>query len=119
MAARISSSAKTRAGTRMSARAEAGISHVAASTLVSSMSDVEDDACPPAALVMHEPEGVVRGRLHERVEVGPATVESGTKPVLAQLEIGGLVRDERRRVGEVDELLQPGDEQRAAVRRLE
>src|SRR5437588_12135312 len=66
-AARISSSANTRAGTRMSDRAEAGISYS-----VSSMrcrSDIQDDSSVPDAVLACEAKIVVGRRLDEWLEL--------------------------------------------------
>src|SRR5919197_1584016 len=108
IAAGSSSSANTRAGTRMSGRASAGISYS-----VSSMrrgSDIEHDPSVPHAVLACELQAVIRRRLDERVDTTTPPDERRCEP-----QPLCALRHEALRVGEEDQLLEPGDEERAAV----
>src|SRR5919204_3547312 len=108
-----SSSANTRAGTRMSGRASAGISYS-----VSSMrrgSDIEHDPSVPHAVLACEVEAVIRRRLDERLDTTTPPDERRCERRSAEPQPLCALRHEALRVGEEDQLLEPGDEERAAV----
>src|SRR5919202_2191542 len=102
IASSSSGSANTRAGTRMSARASAGISQVVSSRRRSS--DIQDDACPPQAAVIHEREPVVGDRLDERPRLARPPAHRPPEACVAEDKLG-LLRNEPLRLGEEDELL--------------
>src|SRR3954454_22614539 len=116
IAASSSSSAKTRAGTRMSCRAPAGISQSVSS--IRTGSDIEHDVPAPAVAVTMQLEVVVRHGLDEVPRLAGAADHHGGHGVLADDEVARLVRDQPLRLGEEHELGQPLGEERAAVRRL-
>src|ERR671938_415821 len=95
IASSSSSSANTRAGTRMSSRALAGISHSVSS--IRTGSDIEHHVAAPAVAVAVQLEVVVRDRLDE---------------------VAGLVGHEPLGLGQEDELGEPFGQKRAAVGRL-
>src|SRR6266511_3897937 len=101
IAARSSSSAKIRAGTRMSARASAGISYRVSSI---HLSDIEHHARLPRAVLLPKLELVVGRGLHDRLDLGHAALECGADTAVDELDVR-LVGDERVGVREVDELL--------------
>src|SRR5919201_5978155 len=109
IAARSSSSANTRAGTRMSGRASAGISYS-----VSSMrrgSDIEHEPSVPHAVVKCEVQVVIGGRLDERLDSAPTSDERGAECRRVEPQLLGALRNEALGVGEEDQLLEPRDEQ--------
>src|SRR4051795_1594107 len=116
IAASRSASANTRAGTRMSWRAGAGISHSVSS--IRTGSDIEHDVPAPAVAVTMELEVVVGDRLDEMARLARAPDDDGGHRVLADDEVARLVGDQALGLGEEDELGEPLGEQRAAVRRL-
>src|SRR3954471_21039169 len=116
IAASRSASANTRAGTRMSSRAVAGISHSVSS--IRTGSDIEHDVPAPAVAVTVELEVVVRDRLDEMARLARAPDDDGGHGVLADDEVARLVGDQALGLGEEDELGEPLGEQGAAVRRL-
>src|SRR3954452_13304144 len=116
IAASSSASAHTRAGTRMSARAAAGISHSVSS--IRTGSDIEHDVPAPAVAVTVELEVVVRDRLDEMARLARAPDDDRGHGVLADDEVARLVGDEALGLGEEHELGEPLGEQRAAVGRL-
>src|SRR5919204_796776 len=105
IAARSSSSANTRAGTRMSGRASAGISYS-----VSSMrrgSDIEHDPSVPHAVLACELQAVIRRRLDERVDTTTPPDERRCERRSAEPQPLCALRHEALRVGEEDQLLEP------------
>src|ERR671934_760768 len=116
MAARSSSSAKTRAGTRMSGRASAGISQTVSS--IRRSSDIEDEPSLPDAVPLGELEPVVGHGLHERRRAPDPAAHRGPELCVPCLDLRFL-RNEPRRLGEEDQLLQPLREQRGPVRGVE
>src|SRR5712691_9302057 len=107
-----SSSAKTRSGTRISARASAGISYSVSS--IRRGSNVEDHPRFPRAISFAELEIMVRRRFHDRPDFRPATPELGAELGAGKLHLR-LVGYETVGVGEVDQLLEQRDEQRRVV----
>src|SRR6266498_4495770 len=105
IAARSSSSAKIRAGTRMSARASAGISYRVSSIRRGSLLDIEHDARLPRAVPLPKLELVVGRGLHDRLDLGDASLECGADTAVDELDVR-LVGDERVGVREVDELVE-------------
>src|SRR4051794_25103074 len=112
-------SANTRAGTRMSSRALAGISH-----RVSSMrsgagagprSDIEHDVPAPAVAVTPKLEVVVRHGLDEVARLVQAPDDHARDRVLADDEVPHVVRHQAVGLRQEDELGQPLRQQRAAV----
>src|SRR4051812_47537072 len=116
IAASSSASAKTRAGTRMSARAAAGISHNVSS--IRTGSDIEHDVAAPAVAVTVQLEIVVRHGLDEVPRLACAADDHRGDRVLADDEVTRLVRDEALGLGQEDQLGQPLGEQRPAIGRL-
>src|SRR3954449_3737160 len=116
IAASRSASANTRAGTRMSARALAGISHSVSS--IRTGSDIEHDVPAPAVAVTVQLEVVVRHRLDEVAGLARAPDDDGADRVLADDEVARLVGHEPLGLGEEDKLGEPLGQQRAAVGRL-
>src|SRR4051794_24282065 len=116
IAASRSSSANTRAGTRMSSRALAGISHSVSS--IRTGSDIEHDVPAPAVAVTVQLEVVVRHRLDEVAGLARAPDDDGADRVLADDEVARLVGHEPLGLGEEDKLREPLSQQRAAVGRL-
>src|SRR5919199_15431 len=116
IAASSSASANTRAGTRMSSRAVAGISQRVSS--IRTGSDIEHDVPAPAVAVAVELEVVVGDRLDEVARLARAPDDDGGDRVLADDQVARLLGDEPLGLGEEDELGEPFREQRAAVRRL-
>src|SRR5438876_10595999 len=112
IACRISSSAKTRAGTRMSGRESAGSSYSVSSILRGS--DIEHHARAPGPAGFFEGEVVISGRLHDRLDGRPPSREPDGKVISLELR-GRIVRDEALGVGEVDQLLQQPDEETSRV----
>src|SRR3954469_2019587 len=113
IAASSSSSANTRAGTRMSGRASAGISQ-----RVSSMrtgSDIEHDVPAPPVAVTVQVEVVIRDRLDEVARLARAAHDGRGHGVLADDEVARLVGDEALGLGEEDEPGEPLGEQRAPI----
>src|SRR5687767_4523146 len=107
-ARRNSSSANRRAGTRMSGRASAGTSQTTSPTRRSS--DIEYRPTPPAAVGPVELQRVVGHRLDEMRRVAQTAANTRTYLAVAKLETVHALRDEALRLGEEDELLQPGGE---------
>src|SRR4051794_27158674 len=116
IAASRSASAKTRAGTRMSSRALAGISHSVSSMRTGS--DIEHDVPAPAVAVTVQLEVVVRHGLDEVTRLARAPDDDRGHRVLADDEVACLVGDEALGLGEEDELGEPLGQQRAAIGRL-
>src|SRR4051812_45823105 len=116
IAASRSASANTRAGTRMSSRAEAGISQSVSS--IRTGSDIEHDVPAPAVAVPVQLEVVVGDRLDEVPRLARAADDDRGHGVLADDEVARLVGNESLGLGEEDELGEPLGEQRAAVGRL-
>src|SRR6266545_1562133 len=114
IAARSSSSAKIRAGTRMSARASAGISYRVSSI---HLSDIEHHARLPRAVLLPKLELVVGRGLHDRLDLGHAALECGADTAVDELDVR-LVGDERVGVREVDELVEEADEKARVVAAL-
>src|SRR3954447_2198841 len=92
IAASSSASAKTRAGTRMSARALAGISHSVSS--IRTGSDIEHHVAAPAVAVAVKLEVVVRDRLDGVARLAGAPDDDGRHRVLADDEVARLIRHE-------------------------
>src|SRR5262245_58319688 len=109
IASTSSASANTRAGTRMSVRAEAGISQSVSSTRCSS--DIENDACPPATARLLELEPMVGDGLHERRWLAGHARDGRGQPRLVDGEPGDALGDEAAGLGGEDEALEPLDEQ--------
>src|SRR5918999_356087 len=105
IAASSSSSAKTRAGTRMSPRDSAGISQSVSSMRL--RSDIEHDLRPPDGAVVGEFEVMVRHCFHE--VGGTATVAGDDCPETRAVEVESFqaLRDEVFGLREEDELLEP------------
>src|SRR5919198_2611113 len=113
IAARISSSAKTRAGTRMSGRASAGISYSASS--IRRRSNVKDDMRAPATSLSSELQAMVRHGLDDRPRRANVARDDGVERISAEVELRHALGNEALGVGEEDELLQPPREQVRAV----
>src|SRR5919197_3499059 len=107
IAARISSSAKTRAGTRMSGRASAGISYSVSS--IRRGSDVEDHPRFPLLADLAEVEIVVGRRLDDRLHLRPPPGELHMHIVPRELD-DRIVRNESVGVCQIDQLLEERDE---------
>src|SRR5919204_6346180 len=105
-------SAKTRAGTRMSERASAGISQSVSS--IRRSSDIEGHASVPDTVALRELEPMVRSRLDERGRVAGSAAHGRAQVLAGELDLGAL-RYEAPGFGEEQQLLEPGDEQRSAV----
>src|SRR3954465_3168591 len=116
IAASRSASAKTRAGTRMSARALAGISQSVSSMRTGS--DIEHDVPAPAVAVTVQLEVVVRHGLDEVTRLARAPDDDRGHRVPAAEGVACLVGDEALGLGEEDELGEPLGQQRAAIGRL-
>src|SRR3954447_13094614 len=116
IAASRSASAKTRAGTRMSSRASAGISHSVSS--IRTGSDIEHDVRAPAVAVAVQLEVVVGHGLDEVARLARAPDDHGGDRVLAHDEVARLVGDHPLVPREKHELGEPLGEERAAVGRL-
>src|SRR3990170_8373713 len=119
ISSRISSSAKIRAGTRMSARADIGISQVVSSIRTSEdFSDIEHHPAAPGSVPPPEAEPVQRHRLYERTRLATTAVHDagGTRSGDGDVRALG---DEPFRLREEDELVQPCGEERGEVGRLE
>src|ERR1044072_9458435 len=101
IAARISSSAKTRAGTRISP--SAGISQSVSSSR--RRSDNEPRLRAPALAGRLELEAMVGDRLHERPRLGDPAAHGRFELRTAKLEVGAF-RYEGRRVGEEEAILE-------------
>src|SRR5215210_824784 len=113
IASSSSSSAKTRAGTRMSARACFGISQS-----VSSMrrrSDIEDDARAPPPVLLAELEAMVGDGFHERRRLAAPAGDDGPGAVASEVDLGEMLGREAFRVREEDQLLEPVREQGGTV----
>src|SRR5919201_1983109 len=117
IASSSSASAKTRAGTRMSPRADAEISQSVSSTRRSS--DIENDACSPATAFLLELEPMVGHGLHQRRRLGRDAVDGGRQARVADRQLPNPFRHEPERVRREDEVLEPLDEQRRPVTRVE
>src|SRR6266511_228444 len=117
IAASSSSSAKTRAGTRMSGRASLGISHSVSSMRRSS--DIEHDPGTPAAVEGLELEPVVRDRLDEWGRGAAAALDHSPRLGWMQLDLGQPAGHERLRLGQEDQLMQPVREQDGSVPALD
>src|SRR4051794_13111105 len=113
IAASSSSSAKTRAGTRMSSRAPAGISQRVSS--IRTGSDIEHHVPAPAVAVAVQLEVVVRHRLDEVARLACPPDDHGGHRVLADDEVARLVGHEPLGLGQEHELGEPLGQQRAAV----
>src|SRR3954449_2892092 len=85
IAASSSASAKTRAGTRMSSRAAAGISQRVSS--IRTGSDIEHDVPAPAVAVTVQLEVVIRDGLDEMALLARAPDDHGGDGVLADDEV--------------------------------
>src|SRR5919199_1178601 len=105
IAASSSSSANTRAGTRMSGRASAGISNSVSSILRGS--DIEHHGCTPPSRALLERQAVPRRGLDDRLQLGPSPAQHDALAVDVR-----LVGDEADGVGEVDQLLEQRDQPR-------
>src|SRR5919108_4399938 len=115
-AASSSASANSRAGTRMSARASAGISHSSSSMRSSGNSDIEYH---PGAVPRgggREREAVIGHRLDEVRRLTQAPADGRPQRVVVELEGLEAQRLEALRLGQEHELLEPGGQQRRAVR---
>src|SRR5919109_659936 len=102
MVSRSSSSAKRRAGTRMSERVSAGISHSVSS--IRRSSDIEHQPCFPARRRGAEDEPMVGHRLHERA--WHALVTGDACALAAEIKLVERFGDETGSVGKEDDLLQ-------------
>src|SRR5437588_7520735 len=112
-----SASANTRAGTRMSARADAGISQSVSS--IRCRSDIEHHRRPPAAVRRLHAEPVVGNGLHEVRRVGASAFYTRAYAALVDgLEVNSP-RHDSVALGDEDELLDPGREEGGAVVRLD
>src|SRR5919199_2979607 len=109
-----SSSANSRAGTRISGRASRGISHVTSSMRCKRGLDIENDASVPRLAASRELESVIGRGLDQRLDLRSATPQANASVVAVELHLG-VVGDEALGVGEVDQLLEQIDEQRASV----
>src|SRR4051812_13590840 len=116
IAASRSASANTRAGTRMSSRAVAGISHSVSS--IRTGSDIEHDVPAPAVAVTVQLEVVVGHGLDEVARLARAPDDRRGDGVLADDEVARLVGHEALGLGEEHELGEPLGEQCAAIGRL-
>src|SRR5579885_3329824 len=113
IASNSTSSAKTRAGTRMSSRAEAGTSQT--TSPIRSALDIEDHPCPPAAGRRLEGEPMPGHGLDEAARRAAVAAHHGAQPAVLEAKLDQPLRDEPLGVGEVDELVEPVGEQAAAV----
>src|SRR5262245_3279021 len=114
IASRICSSANTRAGTRISP--SAGISQSVSSTFRSS--DIEHHLRAPSFAGRLELEAMVGDGLHQRSRLGHASPHDRVQGGAVELEVG-LSGDETCGVGQKEQLLEPGYEQRGKVAALE
>src|SRR6266480_90502 len=110
-----SASARMRAGTRMSLRAEAGISQVTSSTWRGSKLDIEHDPGAISVLRRLELQPVVGHRLDEVRGISARDLHLRAREALVQLDPPKPDRDERLRLRKEDELLDERREQRRAV----
>src|SRR5215204_7768188 len=110
-----SSSAKTRAGTRMSARASRGISQTASSTRRSS--DIEHDPCQPAVCALREREPVVGHGLDQWRR--RSYVAFDDRVLRHEVDVRNALRHETLRVSQENELLEELDELCPSVVRRE
>src|SRR5688572_24344913 len=113
IAASSSSSAKTRAGTRMSPRDSAGISQSVSSIRL--RSDIEHHLRPPDTAVAGKFKAMVRHCFHE---VGGTTAVAGDdcpKTRAVEVEPFQALRDEVFGLREEDELIEPRGEERRVV----
>src|SRR5713226_2694233 len=118
IASKSSWSANTRAGTRMSARASAGSSQCVSPICVHS--DIEHHPRAPAGVLRGPQLGAVQGDcLDKRARLSAASSHGRTQSRIVELEIRQMLRDELLDLGQVHELVQPVDEQRAEIVRLE
>src|SRR3954469_25148459 len=92
IASSSSASAKTRAGTRMSPRAAAGISQSVSSIRVTS--DIEYRPGPIPVLVRRDLEPVVGHRLDEVRRIAAAELDVGAQPPRVQLDGADRARHE-------------------------
>src|SRR3954453_15572132 len=105
IAASSSASANTRAGTRMSSRAVAGISQRVSS--IRTGSDIQHDVPAPAVPIAVKLEVVVGDRLDEVARLAGASAADGGDVVLPDDEIAGLARHQSLGLGEEAELGEP------------
>src|SRR3990167_6648677 len=105
IASSSSASAKTRAGTRMSGRKDAGISQSVAS-MRRSASDIEHHPGPPARAGGGELKVMIGHRLHDVGRVAPAPTDMRVQPARAERDLG-VLGHEALRLGQKDELLEP------------
>src|SRR2546423_2599944 len=104
IASTSSASAKTRAGTRMSSRADAGTSQVNSSSMRSS--DIEDHRRPPSALARLEREAVVGHRLDQMRRPPPPRDEPATQPRVLEPHVAPVLGDEPVLLGQENHLLE-------------
>src|SRR5215211_3002372 len=108
-------SANSRAGTRMSARAVGGISHIASS--IRTGSDIEHQrGAPRSSLLLHR-EAMVGDGLDQVGGVRPAPADRRVERIADQLEALRALGQESLRLDQIDELAEPLGEQRRAVGR--
>src|SRR5579884_4174702 len=117
IASNSTSSAKTRAGTRMSSRADAGTSQTTSPTRCAL--DIEHHSRPPAAGRRLEGEPMPRDRLDKAARSATVTAHHRAQPAVVEPELDQPLGDELLGVGEVDELVEPVGEQAAAVAAFE
>src|SRR5437763_4446888 len=118
IASTSSASAKTRAGRRMSERALAGTAQLKSSTRC--RSDIEHHRGPPLpSLARFEREAVEGHGLDEVRRAATARDQPAAQARLAELEVARRRRDELVLLGQEDELLEPGGQQRGRVAGLD
>src|SRR5579884_384883 len=113
IASKSCSSANTRAGTRMSGRDSAGISQVVSSSRIAS--DIQHHARAPPGAVGLEQRPVQGDGLDEMRRIAGMPVQRRRELARAQVERRRPLGNERLRLGEERELVQPADEQRRAI----
>src|SRR5436190_13686164 len=113
MASMSSASANTRAGTRMSVLARAGISQSRGPTGRSS--DIEHEVGAPPVGVAVEAQLVVGHRLDQMGGTAAAPLHRRIQPVGRQAEVGDSSWDEALGLGPVDQLAEPLDKQQRAL----
>src|SRR6059036_3606296 len=118
ISARISSSAKIRAGTRMSARDDAGISHMVSSMRIGWRSDIEHDPAAPGPVLRAEAKPVQRNAFHERPGLSSTGVQEPAERGARERQVGAL-GNEPLGLGEEHELVEPGREEGGEVGRLD
>src|SRR5215212_558137 len=116
-ASRIPALAKMRAGTRISDRAEAGISQSTSSSCLSGPLDIEDDRSAPSARLLGEREPVVGRGLDERARPAPSAHQAGDELRLADSHDPKLARYDVLRLGPEDDVVERFDEQSRLVGR--